>query len=545
VEQLIGFFVSTLAIRIDLSDNPSTKQLMERVRRATMSAQAHQDLPFQQVVEAVRPPRRTDISPIFQVMLAWQNNDLNMLQLKNVESSVEDIQHSVLKFDLDLELLDRNGEIVGGLNYSTAIFDRETIDRHVGYLEAMLRWMATDTEEPISEACILGYSERQLLLETWNNTDAPYPGDQFVHRLFENQATRTPEAIAIVHNECSLTYRELNSCSNWIARLLVENGVKPGDYVALMFNRSIDLIASQIAVLKIGAAYVPIDPNSPLERQTYVATDSSAKVVITNGNRVVLDGIQATVLRLSEHQYSTETDQGNIVRSNACSSDTAYVMYTSGTTGRPKGVVTSHRAIIQLAFNNVFEDFGPEDRVAFVNNSSFDPSTLDVWGPLLRGASIAIIDHDTYLDPHLFAKALESYQVTTLTMTNGIFHQHAFVIGSALSKLKYLLSGAEQGSITAFEEVLRHNGSVRLINGYGPTEATMMATAYPTSMDIVEMTRMPIGRPIANARAYVLDKHLNPVPIGVIGELYVGGPGIATSYLNLPELTLERFLPDP
>ncbi|KAF8947397.1 hypothetical protein BGZ46_005592, partial [Entomortierella lignicola] len=300
-----------------------------------------------------------------------------------------------------------------------------------------------------------------------------------------------------------------------------------------------------LAILKVGAAYAPIDTKAPLDRQVYIASDCGSVILITDESRHIHAEFQKTVLRVSALQMQSKGVQDNVERLATSCHDKAYVMYTSGSTGQPKGVVASHHAVIRLVFNDVFVKFGPEDRVAFANNPSFDPSTLDVWGPLLRGAGVVIIDHETYLDARQFADALKRYQITTLTMTNAIFHQHAFVIGAALSNLKYLLSGAEQGSIAAFAEVLRHDGPVNLINGYGPTEITMMATAYTTTKAILDMPTMPIGRPISNNRTYVLDTNLSPVPIGVLGELYVGGPGIATGYLNRPELTAERFIPDP
>ncbi|KAF9921664.1 hypothetical protein BGZ67_000335, partial [Mortierella alpina] len=478
-------------------------------------------------------------------MFAWHNYDREMLKFHGLEAVREHLDSGTSIFELELFLSEENGEIVGGLKYSTALFDRETIARHVGYLESTLQWMVSSTEESIDTAPILGTAERELLLETWNSTEQPYPDNTCIHQLFEDQVELSPESIAIVHHERTLTYRELNSHANGIACQLVEAGVKPGDYVMLLMDRSIGLVASQIAVLKIGAAYVPIDTKAPTGRQAYTASDCGSKVMVTDESTDVPPGIQATVLRISTKREQTEHMQVNFEGLSTSSHDAAYVMYTSGSTGQPKGVVVSHRAVIRLVFNDVFTCFGPEDRVAFVNNPSFDPSTLDVWGPLLRGASIVIVDHETYLDARQFANALERHHVTTLTMTNAIFHQHALVIGSALSKLKYLLSGAEQGSISAFAEVLRHVGPVRLINGYGPTEVTMMATAYMTTTAICNMPRMPIGRPISNTRTYVLDTYLSPVPIAVLGELYVGGPGIATGYLNQPELTAERFLPDP
>ncbi|KAF9272326.1 hypothetical protein BGZ68_002515, partial [Mortierella alpina] len=345
VEQLIGFFVSTLALRIDLSEEPSTEQLLERVRKVAIAAQERQDLPFEQVVEVVRPPRRTDINPIFQVMFAWQNNDVDTLDLKNVITVVEDIQHNVLKFDLELELFEKNSDIVGALKYSTALYDCETIERHVGYLEAVLRWMTTDAEEPIDRAPILGPSERKLLLETWNSTEQPYPDDSSLHQLFESQVEISPEAIAIVHDEQALTYRELNSWANRIAHRLVKAGVKPGDYVMLLLDRSIDLVASEIAVLKTGAAFVPLDTKAPTDRQVHIASDCDSKIILTNESASVPAEIQRTTLRVNTRQVRTEQVEVNFGGFATSSLDAAYIMYTSGSTGQPKGVLVPHRGI--------------------------------------------------------------------------------------------------------------------------------------------------------------------------------------------------------
>ncbi|KAG0352352.1 hypothetical protein BGZ54_002839, partial [Gamsiella multidivaricata] len=519
IEQLIGFFINTLALRIDLSGEPSTEQLLERVRKTTVTAQAHQDLPFEQVVEIAQPPRRMDQTPLFQVLFAWQNNDIGTLQLQDVEAAVEGMQYDIAKFDLGLAMSEENGEVNGCLNYSTALFDRQTIDRHVGYLEAMLRWMTADMELAIGEAPILGSSEQEFLLHTWNATDRPYPDNTCIHHLFESQVKSSPEAIAIVHGDRALTYSELNSRANGIAYELVASGVKPGDFVLTLLNRSINLVAAQIAILKVGAAYVPIDTRAPVDRQAYIASDSGAKLLITDESTDVPVQIQVPLLRFSANLENTEDLQdtpGSSLRWSTSSLDTAYVMYTSGSTGRPKGVMVPHCGIARLVINNSFADIGPKDCVAFASNPSFDLSTFDVWAPLINGARIVIIDNNTYIDAHRLAAALERHQVTSLLLATALFHQYAFIIGPTLSKLKYVMCAGEQGLIEAFSEVLGFGGPVRLINAYGPTEATVFATTYEVTSTINQLDRLPIGRPIGNTQAYVLDKHRNPVPIGVV-----------------------------
>lgn len=310
VEQLIGFFVNTLALRIDLSGEPTAQQLLERVQNTTIAAQSHQDLPFEQVVEVVQPPRRADQTPIFQVLFAWQNNDIGTPKFQDVDIFFEEVEYNIAKFDLDLHMGEENGEVVGRLVYSTALFDRQTVERHVGYLEAMLRWMTVSTEQAIVEAPLLGSTEHELLTQTWNMTDRLYPENTCIHHLFEGQVKSSPEAIAIVHDDWTLTYRELNSRANGIAHKLVAAGIKPGDNVLILMNRSIDLVAVEIAILKVGAAYVPIDMKAPVGRQAYIASDSLANLLITDENTDVPVQIQVPVLRLDANEELVGDLQG-------------------------------------------------------------------------------------------------------------------------------------------------------------------------------------------------------------------------------------------
>ncbi|KAG0037035.1 hypothetical protein BGZ83_003557, partial [Gryganskiella cystojenkinii] len=459
VEQLIGFFVNTLALRIDLSGEPTAQQLLERVQNTTIAAQSHQDLPFEQVVEIVQPPRRADQTPIFQVFFAWQNNDIGTPKFQDVDISLEEAEYNISKFDLELHIGEENGEVVGTLAYSTALFDHQTMERHVGYLEAMLRWMTVSTEQAIAEAPILGSTELELLTQTWNMTDRLYPENSCIHHLFEGQVKSSPEAIAIMHDDRTLTYRQLNSRANGIAHKIVAAGVKPGDSVAILLPRSFELIVAQLAILKAGAAYVPIDGKAPVDRQVYLASDSDAKLLITDENAKVPEEIPAPLLRIKVDHEDTEEIHDVPVQTSTSSRHTAYIMYTSGSTGLPKGVMVSHRGVARLAINNGFADVGPGDRASFAINPVFDPSTYEVWGALLTGACIVIIDHETYLDAHLLETAINRYQITSLLIPMALFHQYAFIIGHALSKLKFIMCGGEQGMIEAFSEVLSHNGS--------------------------------------------------------------------------------------
>ncbi|KAF9972352.1 hypothetical protein BGZ75_001524, partial [Mortierella antarctica] len=310
-------------------------------------------------------------------------------------------------------------------------------------------------------------------------------------------------------------------------------------------DRSIGLVASQIAVLKIGAAYVPIDTKAPTGRQAYTASDCGSKVMVTDESTDVPPGIQATVLRISTKREQTEHMQVSFEGLSTSSHDTAYVMYTSGSTGQPKGVMVPHRGIVRLAINNGYAEIDNNDRAAFVANPAFDHSSYEVWVPLLNGACIVIIDRETLLDPHQLAAALGLHQVTLLFLTTALLHQYVHIIGAALSNLRYLLGAGEQGLVEAYTEVAKHEGRVHVINTYGPTEASVTSTAYRVTRTTSQLHHLPIGRPISNTPQYVLNTHQRPVPIRVVGELYIGGPGVANGYLNRPDLTAERFLPDP
>ncbi|KAG0223092.1 hypothetical protein BGW42_006104 [Actinomortierella wolfii] len=545
IESLIGFFVNTLAVRIDLTGEPNADEILRRVRMATIGAQAHQDLPFEQVVEIVQPFRRMDQTPLFQVMFAWQNNDIGSIQFDGVECTIEPVPYDVAKFDLDLQLSEDQGEIRGGMLYSTALFDHSTIERHVGYLEAMLRWIASGEDQPFGLVDILGPLERELVLYKWNNTDREYPRDRCVHELFEEQVRKSPQAIALVHHEASMTYEELNRRSNGLANQLLEAGIQHRDSVALFMERSMELVISQLAIIKTGAVYVPLDIKAPLERQLYIVSDSNAKLMLTNKAREVSTQFEVPLIRLSAHDENGLHGADINTPWTCTSTDLAQIMYTSGSTGRPKGVMLPHRAIVHIVVNNGFGEVCSDDIVAISANPTFDTNTYDTWATLLNGACGVIIDADTLLTPNLLADALARHCITAIFFTTALFNQHVHVIGPELAKLRLIIFGGEQGSLSSFMKLHQYGGPQHLINGYGPTETTIWSTTYEATGDDGKYERLPIGRPFSNTTVYVLDKYLQPVPIGVVGELYIGGPGVAYGYLNKPDLTAERFIPDP
>ncbi|WP_246763631.1 non-ribosomal peptide synthetase [Rhizobium sp. 007] len=542
VEELIGFFVNTLAVRMNLSGAPSVSELLERTRRTALAAQEHQDLPFEQVVEIVQPPRALDHTPLFQVMLAWQNNavetfDLPGLSVKAVGEGLDQV-----KFDLELSLGEQGEVIAGTLGYATALFDRATIERQRGYLLALLRAMVADAEQPVGRIDILPAAERSYLLEELNRTDADYPSDLCIHALFEAQVQKAPDAVAVVHEDETLSYGELNARANRLAHHLIGLGVRPGDCVATMLDRSVALVVAQLAILKAGGVYVPVDRALPSARQEWLLADCAARLVLGKSDDDDLVEATIPVLPIEPLMVGTgcSADPGLALSAEAA----AYVMYTSGSTGLPKGVVVPHRAVNRLVINNGYAKIDAGDRMAWAGNPAFDASTFEVWAPLLNGGCIIAMDATTISSSN-FAKALKQQRVTSLFLTTVLFNQYTSSIAPTLAQLKYLLCGGERNDLPSFLRLLREEGPVRLVHCYGPTETTTFATVCEITAIDETFRRLPIGRPIANTRVYLLDGHGAPVPFGAVGELYIGGAGVARGYLNRPELTAERFLADP
>ncbi|KAF9147958.1 hypothetical protein BGX21_006478, partial [Mortierella sp. AD011] len=344
-----------------------------------------------------------------------------------------------------------------------------------------------------------------------------------------------------------MTYRELNAKANHRATQFRELGIQPGGFIATLLERSFELIIVQIAALKIGAAYVPIDPKAPVDRHSFIINDCGAQLLVTDKDTEVPVEFHSITYRLDNiHQDGIDLMAHNVDFNPTCSSlDTAYVMYTSGSTGTPKGVIVPHRAIARLTINNSYIDIGSDDHVAFAANPAFDASTFEIWAPLLNGGRVVIIDTDSFTDSRRLSEVIDRHKVTTMFMTTVLFNQFVLSIGSSLAKLKNLLCGGEQENMESFDTILRHGGPKHLIHCYGPTESTTFATTYEVKRIDFQQNRLPIGRPISNTKAYVLDERCQPVPLGVVGELYLGGDGVAKGYLNRPELTKERFVRDP
>ncbi|WP_435037097.1 non-ribosomal peptide synthase/polyketide synthase [Pseudomonas neuropathica] len=541
IEGLIGMFVNTLALRIDTSGAPSVEALLARVKARTLEAQAYQDLPFEQVVEITRPVRSLAHSPLFQTSLSWDSSVGPQLALGELALEGVAAPDDVAKFDLTLTLGEVNGVIRGSLNYATALFDESTIRRFVGYFQRLLQTMVSDDHAVLEHVPLLAAEERQRLLVEFNATTRDYPQTLTVHGIFQQQAAAHPKAVAAVHGAQALSYFELNAQANRLAHHLIGQGVQPGDHVAILLPRSLELLVAQLAIAKCAAAYVPLDIHAPSERQAFMVEDCRAAALLTLSGEVIdyaASRIDLDRLKLSDQP----THNPNLVQS---SESLAYIMYTSGSTGTPKGVMVPHRGIGRLVLNNGYADFNAQDRVVFASNPAFDASTMDIWGPLLNGGRVVIIDHQTLLEPQAFGRELSATGATILFVTTALFNQYVQLIPQALKGLRILLCGGERGDPAAFRTLLAEAPQLRIVHCYGPTETTTYATTFEVQAVAENAESVPIGGPISNTQVYVLDAHQQPVPMGVTGELYIGGQGVALGYLNRADLTAEKFLRDP
>ncbi|KAF9197905.1 hypothetical protein BGZ49_001469, partial [Haplosporangium sp. Z 27] len=541
----LGPLINTLPIRVDLK-GASVEECLRQTSSRLTTLLEHQHATLTMAQRCSKVPTGT---PLFSAVFNYRRNTeaanssvltSGMQVIKMLERTNYPFVMCVDDFGIDIGLTCQVGASIDAM-------------RVCRYMEQALFSLADALDHtpgmPASELEILPAEERELLLQTWNNTKTSYPDHLCVHQIFENQVSNSPDSIALVYKDQKLTYHELNTRAGQLALQLYDLGVNHGDFVAVMLKRSFELIATQLAILKIGAIYVPVDPKTPVDRQVFITNDSAAVLLITDDNMQVPIAIQTPLLRvafnLMDRMSILDTAKLQKVAVRAQSSfDTAYTLYTSGSTGTPKGVLIPHRGITRLVINNGYADIGAQETVAFAANPSFDASTFEIWIALLNGGRLVIIDGDTFTDSHRLKEALEIYHITTLFLTTALFNQYVASIGSSLAKLKYVFCGGEQESLESFSILLRHGGPQHLIHCYGPTEGTTYATTYEVTDIKRHKDRLPIGRPISNTTVYVLDQQGNPVPLGCEGELYIGGTGVANGYLNRSKLTAERFLPD-
>ncbi|HEY6410112.1 MAG TPA: amino acid adenylation domain-containing protein, partial [Ktedonobacteraceae bacterium] len=534
------------------------------MQEVTLEAQDHQDVPFEYLVRELQPERELGQNPFFQVLLLLEPpqtvvpfgmhppNAASASSYSQQESqagwslSHMDVNTATSKFDLSLIIDDRPDGLLCRFEYRTDLFDAETITRMEGHWRTMLAGIASAPHRRLSELPLLTDAEREQLLVEWNATSVPYPQDQCVHQLFEAQVERTPGATALVFEEQKVTYRELNTRANQLAHRLQRLHVRSGTLVGLCMDRSIEMVVGLLAILKVGGAYVPLEPAYPRERLTFMLQDTGAPVLLTQERFIELLPLQeTTVLCLDTMQEALEQESAENVSCAVQATDLAYVMYTSGSTGRPKGVEIQHRSISRLVFG--VDDVRLDTTRAILHMApiSFDASTFEVWGALLHGARCVLFP-ERVPTPKSIGAAIRKYDITTMWLTATLFNAVIDEDPHALTSIEQLLTGGEALSVTHIRRALEKLPSTQLINGYGPHESTTFTCCYPIPRQLGATLRsIPIGRPIGNTQVYILDRHLHPVPIGVPGELHIGGAGLARGYLNHPELTNEKFIAHP
>ncbi|MGA4378330.1 amino acid adenylation domain-containing protein, partial [Ralstonia nicotianae] len=543
VESLIGFFVNTLALRVEVG-GATVSELLERVKANVLEAQAHQDLPFEQVVERVRPVRSLSHSPVFQAALSWLNTEAVGLSLELEGLTIEgvDAGQAAAKFDLTLELRETSEGLTGSLDYATALFDRETIERYLGYLQRLLKAMVENDSQQVSRIALLDEDERVRLLESWNETAAAYPDASTIQGLFEAQVRRTPEAIAVVHEGQQVSYAELNARANRVAHALIGLGVGPDARVGLCAERSVELVIGLLGILKAGGGYVPLDPSYPQDRLVYMLEDSAPVAVLAQSNtREQLGALSVPVLDLDGPLEEAEHDpQVTGLEPHHL----AYVIYTSGSTGRPKGVMVEHRGLSNL-LDWYLEDLGlcSDDTVLLVSSYSFDLTQKNILGPLLAGGRLHLAGPFV---PDALVAQIRREGITHINLSPSAFHALIDAAGAeGLGGLRRVVLGGEPIQPARLQALPEPRP--RFINSYGPTECSDVVAWHTldAELDRYRAASVPLGRSVRNVRLYVLDAHRQPVPTGVAGEIYVGGAGVGRGYRNLPELTGACFLADP
>ncbi len=557
---LIGYFVNPIVLRTNLAGAISYRAFLQQVKQTVQSALDHQEYPFALLVERLELERDLSHSALFQVMFVLQKEHLadrealaafteavatpgvriNVGGL-TLESMVIDQQTA--RFDLMLAMTEVGEILSASIEYNTDLFDASTISRLAQHFQTLLEGAVSNPEQHLAELPLLADAERQQVLTTWNNTGTAYPL-ACIHELFERQTEHTPEKIALFADGQQLTYEEVNRRANQLAHYLRGLGVGPEVPVGIWMQRSPEMIIALLGILKAGGAYVPLEPAFPAERLTFLLRDTAAGVLITRQRLTEkgLPGIRAVCVDADWETIALQPDGNPENITNA--ENLAYVMYTSGSTGTPKGISTPHRAVVRLVKENTYASLSADEVFLQLAPLSFDASTFEIWGCLLNGARLTIAPpHALSLDE--LGSVLQREEVSTLWLTAGLFHQMVDDNLPALSRVRQILAGGDVLSASHVRKLLQASSNICLINGYGPTENTTFTSCYPMETPAQVGHSVSIGRPIANTTVYVLDGQMQPVPIGVPGELYTGGDGLSRGYLRQPELTAEKFIPNP
>jgi pristinamycin I synthase-3/4 len=543
IEPLIGFFVNTLAIRSQVDGAATFDELLRQVRATTLDAYAHQDIPFNTLVEVLQPARHSSHSPLFQVMLALQNTPADQLALPSVAVRSLDIEGTTAKFDLTVNVVELGDRLTASFEYDTSLFDRSTIERMAAHFVRLLDAIAAQPGRRISDLEMQESQELRRVLVQWNDTASDYPKTATIPELFEACAAATPDAVALKEGDTQLTYAELNRKANQLAHYLRDAGVDADTLVGICVERSADMIVGLLGILKAGGAYLPLDPTYPAQRLAYLVADAAPRMVLTQQRLcdVLPEGPVLFCLDAEWPSIANRPTGNPVVR---CFADSlAYVTYTSGSTGLPKGVLVTQRNVVRLVRGADYFTVGSHDRFLQFSPLAFDASTFEIWAPLLNSACLVLAPAGR-LALYELGQLIDGQRIDTLFLTTTLFNLMVELQLPSLSNVRRLLTGGEPMSQVHAEKFITA-GSLALSNIYGPTECTTFSTFRAPESNTSLAAPIPIGRPIANAQAYILDQYLDPVPIGVAGELHIAGDGLARGYLNRADLTAEKFIPNP
>ncbi|MBD2339549.1 amino acid adenylation domain-containing protein [Calothrix sp. FACHB-156] len=542
---LVGHCVNLLPLRSQINGAQSFSEYLQSRRSTVLDAYDHQQFTFGSLVKKLSIPRDSSRIPLVPITFNIdQGLDSDKLPFSGLEVEFFSNPRSFENFELFINATELRGQLTLECQYNTNLFDADTIRRRMAEFETLLQGIVANPNQTIAKLPILPPVEQQLLA-VWNQTQTNYPQDKSIHQLFEEQVARTPDAVALVFQGQQLTYQELNTRANQLAQYLQTLGVGADVLVGICVERSLEMVVGILGILKAGGAYVPLDPGYPQERLAFMLADTQIKLLVTqkrlveklpthNANVICLDADWQTI-----SQQATENLITNVKPENL-----AYVMYTSGSTGTPKGVSVIHQGVVRLVKETNYVSLTEKEVFLQISPVSFDASTFEIWGCLLNGGKLVIFPpHTPSLDE--LGGIIQQYQVTTLWLTAGLFHLIVDEKIEALKPLRQLLAGGDVLSVPHVQKFLNTVENCKLINGYGPTESTTFTSCYEITAPLKPGASIPIGRPIANTQVYILDSHLQQVPIGITGELYIGGDGLAREYFNRPDLTAERFVLNP
>ncbi|MCM0676317.1 amino acid adenylation domain-containing protein, partial [Micromonospora phytophila] len=559
-QRLVGLLLNTVAIRARLDDNPSFETLLGRVRTAALEALSNEELPFGTLIESLRPARQPGFSPLFQVMFVY-GREAAPPRLDGLEVTSIEVPRDTAKFDLTVSVRENADGVRTVLEYRTDLFDDDAMVRFAGHFQTLLRSLVTDPGAPVGSAAMLTGDEYRQLVGEWNRTATPAEPDDLVHVLIERQVRRTPDGVAVTDGDTALSYHELDTRAEALAETLRQRGIGVGGLVGVLLPRSVPFVVAILAVLKTGAAYVPVDPSNPPARLRYVLDDTATPVVLTRADlaHLVPDGAALLVPGLDTPVAQADAGRGAASsvggpkrrprrRRNPSAEDLAYVIYTSGSTGRPKGVMVTHRGVCNhLRWAAQAFRLRPGDTVPLQSSVAFDLAVTSLLVPLSSGATVLIIGE--HLGPEALGEALRRqrtpFGLVKITPAQLDLVNHQLRPAELADRTRCFVMGGELLRADQVAPWRAHSPGTALFNEYGPTETVVACTAYEVGPDTPAVGSVPIGRPIANTDLYVLDAWLNPVPVGVVGELYIGGAGVARGYLNQPRLTAERFVPHP